>query len=878
MESVPQGSGGALDSLRDSLSVLHTSSPRMSPNGGGSVDSTSQESTHFNQQTEFLSNDVPMENEEEKKFQQTSVKDKEPILELSKEKSFDDVPKLVQNDHNEIICQNQERKIEENQGMHHINDVMLCVCGRETGLKNCQCEHNKVEDKQEDSVSFDSHNPFNSIQKIDETESDINIPSLHQESIQTIERGYPSFPKIKLKGLKTESELDYNPPTKLQLKIKINSQGPSSKEEGILKIRVPKKRKELDLENMPLEELRKYHQESSEKGIYCVCGGLDNKGLMILCDMCELWCHIECVGVTNEEAAELDAYHCPSCETKYGMPKRKREDQNRKSSRKRKIHNYSEMEELQVPGEKPIKAATNFLQILKEKKFSTESPVKVIDGKKLTSDYIHQVGLRIPLIVNDLESLDMKMPDPPFSVENVKDLVGATRILDVIEVDTQSEVNPQWTLSRWVDYYTNSNRGKKYNVISLEVSGTKLAEKIESPSIVRKIDWIDTVWPKKSDMWPKVQLYCLMSVRGAYTDFHIDFGGSSVWYHVLKGQKLFLLIPPTDENLIKYTEWSNSREQNEIFFVDNVDKCYLQIINPGQTFFVPTGWIHAVYTPEDSLVFGGNFLHGYNIKQQLQVYDIENKTGVANKFRFPLYEQMQWYAAENYLKRLKSEYKLSFWEYEGLLHLVTTLDSWLSKTAESASQFVPSSITNPKGLLEELSSIILAQEQPQIEEVDLNPWEKVVKENFVDSTSKSVQEYMVAKTEELERQEKEQAQLRSKHKGRLRKSISYEDNTRLIEDEDDVSTWSQKNATSDDLYEPEPSMIPSPPKKKDKPKSKPKLLKPTKPTKPPKLPKPSKPSKPLKSSKPTVASPSLPKKHQSVRERLAKKLKINNQF
>ena len=95
-----------------------------------------------------------------------------------------------------------------------------------------------------------------------------------------------------------------------------------------------------------------------------------------------------------------------------------------------------------------------------------------------------------------------------------------------------------------------------------------------------------------------------------------------------------------------------------------------------------------MYTPEDSLVFGGNFLHGYNIKQQLQVYDIENKTGVANKFRFPLYEQMQWYAAENYLKRLKSiifidhlksylgEYKLSFWEYEGLLHLVTTLDSW----------------------------------------------------------------------------------------------------------------------------------------------------------------------------------------------------------
>ena len=82
-----------------------------------------------------------------------------------------------------------------------------------------------------------------------------------------------------------------------------------------------------------------------------------------------------CVGVTDEEAAHLDAYHCPSCESKYGMPKgtagvrslhssAKKEDLNRKSSRKRKIHNYKELEDLQVPGEKPLKAATNFKQIL----------------------------------------------------------------------------------------------------------------------------------------------------------------------------------------------------------------------------------------------------------------------------------------------------------------------------------------------------------------------------------------------------------------------------------------------------------------------------------------------------------------------------------
>lgn len=48
------------------------------------------------------------------------------------------------------------------------------------------------------------------------------------------------------------------------------------------------------------------------------------------------------------------------------------------------------------------------------------------------------------------------------------------------------------------------------------------------------------------DMWyPKVQKYCLMSVAGCYTDFHIDFGGTSVWYHVLKGSKVFILARNT---------------------------------------------------------------------------------------------------------------------------------------------------------------------------------------------------------------------------------------------------------------------------------------------------------------------------------------------
>ncbi len=33
---------------------------------------------------------------------------------------------------------------------------------------------------------------------------------------------------------------------------------------------------------------------------------------------------------------------------------------------------------------------------------------------------------------------------------------------------------------------------------------------------------------------PEVAKYCLMSPQSSYTDFHIDFGGSSVWYSVVR--------------------------------------------------------------------------------------------------------------------------------------------------------------------------------------------------------------------------------------------------------------------------------------------------------------------------------------------------------
>ena len=60
---------------------------------------------------------------------------------------------------------------------------------------------------------------------------------------------------------------------------------------------------------------------------------------------------------------------------------------------------------------------------------------------------------------------------------------------------------------------------------------------------------------------PAVDKYCLMGIADCFTDFHIDFGGSSVWYHVIKGEKVFYVIRPTTSNLTLYEQWLKSSVQ-----------------------------------------------------------------------------------------------------------------------------------------------------------------------------------------------------------------------------------------------------------------------------------------------------------------------------
>ncbi|KZS21040.1 JmjC domain-containing Histone demethylation protein 1 [Daphnia magna] len=289
--------------------------------------------------------------------------------------------------------------------------------------------------------------------------------------------------------------------------------------------------------------------------------------------------------------------------------------------------------------------------------------VQEMQGKDFTIAYIQKNGFSTPLLFKDKYGLDIKVPKSDFSVGDVRQCVGSRRMVDVMEVATQR--NLEMTMKEWQQYYESPNKDRLLNVISLEFSHTKLEHMVHPPLIVSLLDWVEVMWPRAlkalqkestnamDDMWyPKVQKYCLMSVAGCYTDFHIDFGGTSVWYHILKGSKVFWLIPPTERNLQLYEQWTLSGKQSDIFFGDLVEKCGRVNLEAGNTFLIPSGWIHAVYTPSDSLVFGGNFLHSFAIENQLRIAQLEDSTRVPAKFRFPFYTEMLWYVLERYVYTL----------------------------------------------------------------------------------------------------------------------------------------------------------------------------------------------------------------------------------
>ncbi|XP_016135183.1 lysine-specific demethylase 7A-like isoform X1 [Sinocyclocheilus grahami] len=434
--------------------------------------------------------------------------------------------------------------------------------------------------------------------------------------------------------------------------------------------------------------------------LYCVCRQpYDVNRFMIECDICKDWFHGSCVQVVEHHAADIDVYHCPNCEPIHGPSMMKKRNNWHR-------HDYTEPND----GTRPVQAGTAvFVQQLQARSFASGHEILVLmRGSQVTQRYLEREGFHYPIAVHDLYGLGLKLPPPSFSVSDVEHYVGANKVIDVIDVARQAD--SKLKLGEFVKYYYQPERPKVLNLISLEFSDTRMGDLVEVPEIVRKMSWVENYWPDDS-FFPKpfVQKYCLMGMKNSYTDFHIDFGGTSVWYHVLWGEKIFYLIKPTKANLALYESWSSSPNQSEVFFGDKVDKCYKCVVKQGTTIFLPTGWIHAVLTSQDSMAFGGNFLHNLNIGMQLRSYEMERRLKTPDLFKFPYFEAICWYVAKNLLETLKElrEDKCQAQGYlvDGVKALISSLKTWLRRELTQPNSEVPDHIS-PSRLIKALTKEI----------------------------------------------------------------------------------------------------------------------------------------------------------------------------
>ena len=260
----------------------------------------------------------------------------------------------------------------------------------------------------------------------------------------------------------------------------------------------------------------------------------------------------------------------------------------------------------------------------------------------------------------------MEVPLLPLSVANKMEAVKP--VADTHVLDAKTHKTDEMSFEKFAEYYNKpaDQREELLNVISLEISNSDLDRRVRRPEIVNSLDWIDLAWPKHLPKCTKVQKYCLMYAGGCYTDFHIDLGGTSMWYHILKGKQFIWIIKPLIRNLNFFVKWSKSESMQRNFFPDYstiiptpftnhkywVEKCQLVELEAGNTFMLPSGWIYAVYTPSDSLVFGGNFLHSFEIPMQLDIYRIEDKIGIEEEYRFPHFNRLLWFVLDRYLFNL----------------------------------------------------------------------------------------------------------------------------------------------------------------------------------------------------------------------------------
>ena len=241
----------------------------------------------------------------------------------------------------------------------------------------------------------------------------------------------------------------------------------------------------------------------------------------------------------------------------------------------------------------------------------------------------------------------LEIPRDELSFRQVLEGFPLSRKINVCFYSLQ-EVEDDFDLMDLLTHNENQTLQADYhpmNVIDLDIEGhlNKMSHKFSLPDLVRDISYghrmkaaLPSFLRHQYDFTAGISNYLLLTEAGAQTNWHQDFTGTSVFYVVVKGRKDFYILEKNGLNQNLFDKWKRSDFKTSTFFGFHHQVTVRHVaLKRGDCLFLPSEWIHFVYTPEESIAFGCNFIMEKHFYGSALAFEKEIKDGFKHQFSFP---------------------------------------------------------------------------------------------------------------------------------------------------------------------------------------------------------------------------------------------------
>ncbi|KAJ9095719.1 hypothetical protein QFC21_005591 [Naganishia friedmannii] len=135
-------------------------------------------------------------------------------------------------------------------------------------------------------------------------------------------------------------------------------------------------------------------------------------------------------------------------------------------------------------------------------------------------------------------------------------------------------------------------------MLSLEITGTKLADRFDKPSLQRQLDPLIRFKGKlNADRGNTAGLYVMSSKAGSFTPWHVDATGEVHWLIVVTGVKWVFTLPPTKSNIDVWRKAEHGSVRADFLWLPDLcadSPVTKQVVTSGQSILFPSGCLHAV--------------------------------------------------------------------------------------------------------------------------------------------------------------------------------------------------------------------------------------------------------------------------------------------